>query len=67
MNAVCATASTRVVQSGEVARIAANRFSGEIYNPEYSVSGSITITVRGNRLSASLTGGGGSGYFNLSR
>ena len=67
MNAVCATASARVAQSAQLARISANRFAGEFYNPEYSISGSISITVQGNRMSASLSGGGGSAHFNLSR
>jgi hypothetical protein len=67
MNAICATASTRVAQSAELARNSANRFSGEFYNSEYSFSGSIAITVQGNRLSATLVGGGGSAHFNLTR
>ena len=67
MNAVCATASTRVAQSAELARTSANRFSGEFYNSEYSFSGSIAITVQGNRLTATLVGGGGSAHFNLTR
>jgi hypothetical protein len=67
MNAVCATASTRVAQSAQLARTSANRFSGEFYNSEYSFSGSIAITVQGNRLSAALAGGGGTAHFNLTR
>ena len=67
MNAVCATSSTRIVQSAELARTSANRFAGEFYNPEYSISGSIAITVNGNRLSAALAGGGGSAHFHLAR
>jgi hypothetical protein len=67
MNAVCATESTRVAQSAELARTSANRFSGEFYNSENSFSGSIAITVQGNRLNATLVGGGGSAHFNLTR
>jgi len=67
MRAVCATASARIAQSAQLYRTSANRFSGEFYNPEYAISGSITITVQGNRLSAALSGGGGSAHFNLSR
>jgi hypothetical protein len=67
MNAVCATASVRVAQTANLVRISANRFSGGFYNSEYNVSGSIAITVHGNRLSASLSAGGGTGHFNLSR
>jgi uncharacterized protein (DUF2147 family) len=67
MSAVCSTASTRIAQSGQLARTAANQFSGELYNPEYGMSGSIVITVRGSRLTASVSGGGGIGHFTLTR
>jgi hypothetical protein len=67
MNAICATPSARVAQTAVLARASDNRFTGEFFNPEYSVSGAIAITVRGNSLNASLNGGGGTGYFNLSR
>jgi hypothetical protein len=56
-----------VAQTASVQRIGANRFRGDFYNAEYSVSGTITITVQGNRLNASLSGGGGSAFFSLSR
>ena len=67
MSAVCSTASTRTAQSGQLARISANKFSGELYNPEYAVSGSIVIVVRGTRLTASVSGGGGMAQFTLTR
>jgi hypothetical protein len=67
MNAVCATSSTRIAQSAQLGRTSANRFSGEFYNAEYAFSGSIAITLHGNRLNATLVGGGGSAHFNLTR
>ena len=67
MNAVCASASGRVVQTGELSRVSATRFVGEFNNPQYGITGSITISVRGSSLTASLSGGGGSAQFNLSR
>jgi hypothetical protein len=67
MSAVCATASVRLAQSAKLVRASANRFTGSFYNSEYNVSGSIAITVHGNRLSASLSAGGGTSHFNLSR
>ena len=67
MSAQCATASVRVAQTAAVERIGANRFTGSFYNAEYAVSGTITITVNGNRLNATLSGGGGSAFFTLSR
>lgn len=67
MNAVCATSSTRVAQTAELSRTSANRFSGEFYNADFAISGSISVTVRGNSLIATLSGGGGSAHFTLSR
>ncbi len=67
MSAQCATASGRVAQTGTLERVGANRFTGNFYNAEYSVSGTITIAVQGNSLNASLSGGGASAYFTLRR
>lgn len=67
MSAVCSTASTRIAQSGQLTRTSANRFSGELYNPEYAMSGSIVIVVQGGRLTASVSGGGGMAHFTLTR
>ena len=50
-----------------LARIGANRIMPDFDNAEYAVSGTITITVHGNKLSASLSGGGGSAFFALSK
>ena len=67
MSAQCATASVRVAQTAALARVGANRFTGDFYNAEYAMSGTITITVHGNKLNASLSGGGGSAFFALSK
>lgn len=67
MDAVCATASTRVAQTAKLRQVSASRFTGEFFNPDYNVSGSIRINLSGDSLSASLDGGGGSGRFNLRR
>jgi len=67
MSAICATASTRVAQSAQLARISSRRYAGDFYNSEYSFSGEITINLQGNRLNATLVGGGGSAQFHLSK
>jgi hypothetical protein len=67
MNAVCATTSARVAQTAVVERVGANRFAGTFYNPEYGVSGTISIVLGGNRLSASLKGDAGSAQLSFSR
>ncbi len=67
MSAVCATPSARIEQTAQLQRTGGNRFSGEFNNAEYGVSGSINVTLNGNSLHASLSGGGGSAQFNLGR
>jgi hypothetical protein len=67
MSATCATASARVQQSAHITHVSGNRYHGEFFNQEHGVAGSIRITVSGNRLNASLSGGGGSAEIALSR
>lgn len=67
MSATCATASARVQQTAEISHVSGNRYRGEFFNQEFGISGSVRITVHGNSLNASLSGGGGSAEFALSR
>jgi hypothetical protein len=67
MNAICATQSARVEQTAHLERVSAGRFVGDFHNAEYNVSGSITVSVRGGGLSASLRGNGGSAQFSMRR
>ena len=67
MSATCATASARVQQAATVDRVSPGRYRGDFRNDEFGISGSIRIVVSGNSLHASLSGGGGSAEFNLSR
>jgi hypothetical protein len=68
MHAVCATASVRVTQSAALSRLTSSTYSGEFINTEYGIQGSIRIKVHSpSRMSASLTGGGGSAHFSLNR
>lgn len=67
MRASCATPSGRVDQSAEIEQIGPNRYAGSFFNSQYGVSGSISISVRGDSMSVSLSGGAGSGNLSLSR
>ena len=66
-NAVCATPSGRVAQTARLQRTGANSFAGTFYNPEYGVSGSIYVTVRGNTQRVTLTSSAGSASLRLRR
>jgi hypothetical protein len=67
MSTRCATASARVAQTAVLERVGANQFAGQFYNAEHAVSGTITIAVHGNKLNASLSGGGASALLTLSK
>ena len=67
MNAVCASSSARVAQTASLEQVGPNRYAGSFTNSDYGVSGSISLTLNGSSLSASLKGGGGSAFFNLSK
>lgn len=67
MNAVCASSSARVAQTASLEQVSANRFAGDFTNSEYGVTGTISLTLSGNSLSANLHGGGASAFFNLNR
>lgn len=67
MTATCATTSMRVNQTAELFRVSANRYIGDYLNRDYGVSGSIRVTVSGNSLNASLSGGGGTAQLSMNR
>ena len=67
MSASCANATAKVTQTAELTRVSPTRYIGEFHNPEFNVSGSIRITLSGNSLIASLSGGGGSASMNMNR
>ena len=59
VNAICATASVRAVQTAALRKIAENRYRGTFHNPEYGISGTITVIVRGAVQSVNLTSDAG--------
>ena len=67
VNATCATASGKAAQTARVHQVGKNRYSGNFYNSEYSISGVIHIVVSGASQTIRLVSDGGSGVLNLSR
>lgn len=67
LHATCATASGSASQTATVHEVSPNRFRGSFHNPEYNVSGSIRVVVRGNSQSVTLSGDSGSASLTLSR
>jgi hypothetical protein len=67
VNATCATASGRAAQTATVRQVGNNRYSGNFYNSEYSISGVIDIVVHGSSQTVRLRSDSGSGTLNLNR
>jgi hypothetical protein len=67
VTATCATPSGRATQTATVRRVGGNTYQGQFHNSEYNVSGTISVTVGGNRQSVRLSGDGGSASFELRR
>lgn len=65
MSANCSTTNGTFRQSGRVVQLKGNRYSGRFYSEQYSVSGKVTISVRGRRQTLSVTSAKGSGSITL--
>jgi uncharacterized protein (DUF2147 family) len=65
MSATCATASGKVSQSATLRRTGDDSYSGSFSNPEYNITGSISIRVNGNSGSVSMSSDAGSAYLSL--
>jgi hypothetical protein len=67
VTATCATPSGRATQTATLRQVGGNTYQGQFRNTEYDVSGTISVTVSGNRQSVRLTGDAGSAAFELRR
>lgn len=65
--ATCATASVKIVQTGEVLEVSGGRYVGDFYNPQFDVSGRIRVVVSGTRQTVTFGGAQGHGSLSLSR
>jgi hypothetical protein len=67
MSATCATPSAKVAQTAKLRKAGANSYAGQFYNAEYGITGSIRVTLNGNRQTVYLSGDAGSAAFSLKR
>ena len=67
VTATCATPAGRATQTATLRQVGGNTYSGQFHNSEYNVSGTIHVTVSGNRQSVRLNGDAGSAAFELRR
>ena len=67
LRATCATPSGRATQTATLRHVGGNNYQGRFHNSEFDVSGTIHVTVGGNRQTVRLTADAGSGFFELRR
>jgi hypothetical protein len=67
VTATCATPSGSATQTATLRQVGGNTYQGQFHNTEYDVSGTIVVTVSGNRQSVRLTGDAGSAAIELRR
>jgi hypothetical protein len=67
VTATCATPSGRATQTATVSKVGGNAYRGRFHNSEYNISGTIYVTVGGNRQSVRLTSQSGSASLELRR
>jgi hypothetical protein len=67
VNATCATESGSIQQTARLRKTGANTYSGSFHNEEYGVSGSISVSVRGNTQNVRLTSDSGGAVLTLRR
>ncbi len=67
VSATCAGSTANVVQTGEVLEVGVGRFAGDLYNPQFDVSGRVRVQVSGNRQTVTFFGAQGKGTLSLVR
>jgi hypothetical protein len=67
VTATCATPSGRATQTATLRQVGGNTYRGQFHNSEFNVSGTISVTVGGNRQSVRLMSGSGSASLELRR
>lgn len=65
VNAKCASTSGKASQVATVSPAGKNKYSGSFYNKQHNTSGSLTITLRGNRQTVSMSSTVGSAKLTL--
>lgn len=65
VKATCASASAKIVQTGELTTVKEGRYIGDFTNAEYNISGSVRVIVRGNRQDVTFSSNSGTGSLAL--
>ncbi len=67
LNATCATTAGSFVQSGRVSKRSSSSYSGSLYSDQYSLSGKVTVSVKGSSQTLRVSSKNGRGSLSLRR
>ncbi len=67
VKATCASASMKIVQTGQISTVREGRYIGDFANLEYNISGSVRVVVSGNTQNVTFTSASGGGTLALKR
>lgn len=65
VKAVCASTSTKIIQTGEVLMVNPNRYVGDFYNAEYDIAGRVRISLSGSSQTVTFSSKNGHGSMTL--
>ncbi len=65
VNAVCASPSIKIYQSGVVSRATINTYLGRVHNNQFDISARVRVVVRGARQTITIKADQGSGQIKL--
>lgn len=65
VNAVCASPSNKIRQTGEVLLVSKDRYVGDFYNNQFDISGRVKVNVSGSKQTVSFKSSSGHGSMNL--
>ena len=61
----CAHTSGTIYQSGQLTRVSATRFAGDLFNSQYKVSGKVRVVIKGKKQTVTFLSSKGSGKLSL--
>ncbi|MBU1211574.1 MAG: hypothetical protein KJ587_09925 [Alphaproteobacteria bacterium] len=65
VRAVCASASAKIIQTGELLMVNPNRYVGDFYNAQFDIAGRVRISLTGSSQKVTFSSKNGHGSMTL--
>jgi len=65
VRAVCASPSTKIIQTGELLMVNPNRYVGDFYNAEFDIAGRVRVRLSGSSQKVTFSSKNGHGSMTL--